>query len=130
MIASAIFCLALNVFYETRGSSKFDQEAVAAVAINRAQEEHQSVCHVIKEPHQFSWTSRHTLSVPKLPNKVERKSWNNALKVARTVLYSKSIQERFANVTYYHTHYVQPRWDRHMRVAFVTNAHTYFYRSS
>ena len=129
MIAT-IFCLALNVFYEARGAPILDQEAVAAVALNRAQEQQQTVCHVIKEPKQFSWTSRYRMTQPKLSNVLERNAWYNSVKVARTVLYNKGVQERFANVMYYHTHYVKPRWDRHMRVAFVTNAHTYFYRNS
>lgn len=129
MIASTILCLALNVFYETRNASQVDQEAVAAVAINRAHEEHRSVCHVIKEPHQFSWTAHHNLTVPKVPNKIEHKAWTNALRVARTVFHSKRIQERFANVTYYHAHYVQPKWDRHMKVVFITQAHTYYEKS-
>jgi hypothetical protein len=36
MIVSAIICLALNVFYEARGASPIDQQAVAAVALNRS----------------------------------------------------------------------------------------------
>jgi len=129
MIA-AVFCLALNVFYEARGAPRFDQEAVAAVTINRAEEQHRSVCHVIEEPKQFSWTAHYRLKVPRLSNLLERRAWINALKTARTVLYNKGVQERFANVMYYHTRYVKPRWDRHMRVAFTTRSHTYFYRDS
>lgn len=126
MIVSTLLCLALNVFYETRNATAFDQQAVAAVALNRADATHKSVCHVIREPKQFSWTARHSLTVPNLQNPVERRAWINALKVARAVKNSKSIRQRFANVLYYHAHYVSPLWDRNMRVAFVTPFHTYY----
>jgi N-acetylmuramoyl-L-alanine amidase len=129
VIASALICLALNVFYEARGASRLDQQAVAAVALNRSEEQHRSVCRVIEEPKQFSWTAQHRLAKPKLPNVVEKRAWINSLRVAREVMYDRAIRRRFAHVTYYHTHYVKPVWDRRMRVAFRTQFHTYYLNS-
>jgi N-acetylmuramoyl-L-alanine amidase len=129
MIASALLCLALNVFYEARNTTDFDREAVAAVALNRSEQEHRSVCKVIAQPKQFSWTSRYRMVAPKSKNVLEKKAWSHALEIARTVLTNKRIRQRFANVYYYHTHYVKPVWDRHMRVVFNTPAHLYYMSS-
>jgi N-acetylmuramoyl-L-alanine amidase len=129
MIVSAIICLALNVFYEARGASPIDQQAVAAVALNRSEAEHRSVCHVIREPKQFSWTSQYRVAQPRLTNVLERRAWLHSISVARQVMSDKAIRRRFTNVMYYHTHYVRPLWDRHMRIAFATPFHTYYLRS-
>jgi N-acetylmuramoyl-L-alanine amidase len=126
LITSTILCLALNVFYEARNTTEIDREAVAVVALNRAQEEKTTVCHVIAEPKQFSWTSKYRMRVPKLRNIVDRKAWEHSLAVARLVLSSKPIQQRFARVFYYHAHYVRPFWDRRMRIAFSTPYQTYY----
>jgi N-acetylmuramoyl-L-alanine amidase len=129
MITAAVICLALNVFYEARGATPFDQEAVTAVALNRADAEHQSVCHVIKEPRQFSWTADHRFAVPKPKNIVDKRAWSDALVVAQEVMYSKAIRQRFGNIMYYHTHYVKPLWDRHLKLAFSTPYHSYYRRA-
>jgi len=126
LLTSTVLCLALNVFYEARNTSEIDREAVAVVALNRAEKEHRTVCHVISEPKQFSWTANHRMKVPKLTNVLERRAWKHSLSVAREVLYSKPIQQRFAQVTYYHAHYVNPIWNRYMRVAFSTPYQTYY----
>jgi N-acetylmuramoyl-L-alanine amidase len=129
VIGAALLCLALNVFYEARGTTVIDREAVAAVALNRAEKEHRSVCKVIEEPRQFSWTAHHSLTVPKIKNPLEKKAWSTAITTARRVMYSRRSRRVFANVMYYHTRYVHPRWSNHYRVAFATNAHIYYLSS-
>ena len=129
MIGATLLCLALNVFYEARNTSVVDREAVAAVALNRAEKEHRSVCHVIAEPRQFSWTAHHSLTVPKVKNLEEKKAWSTAIATARHVLYSKRSRRVFAHVMYYHATYVHPAWSRRYRVAFATRTQVYYLSS-
>jgi N-acetylmuramoyl-L-alanine amidase len=56
MISTALFCLALNVYHESRGEDRLGQFAVAQVTMNRVNEKKQSVCQVVTAHKQFSWT--------------------------------------------------------------------------
>lgn len=53
-------CLAANVFFEARGESLKGMKAVAAVTLNRVNHKNypRSVCAVVFQKKQFSWTSR------------------------------------------------------------------------
>ena len=50
-------CLAATIWAEARGEPKQGQIAVANVVLNRAYITDQSICQVVKEKHQFSWTN-------------------------------------------------------------------------
>lgn len=56
--ATALLCLSLNIYHESRGESERVQEAVAAITMNRASEmdKNNPVCKVVYSSHQFSWT--------------------------------------------------------------------------
>ena len=51
MLAEAIVCLALNVYYEARSQSVVEQIAVAQVVINRVNDDRypDTVCKVVKQ---------------------------------------------------------------------------------
>ena len=51
-------CLALNIYHEARDESHDGQVAVAAVTLNRMQSASypDTICGVVWQPHQFSWT--------------------------------------------------------------------------
>ena len=76
MVASSLMCLALTIYHEARGEPTVGQEAVAEVVINRAKQRDKSICEVVYEPNQFSWSNKK--GVPK-PNE----SWNSSVKLAR-----------------------------------------------
>lgn len=60
-----IHCLAEAVYHEARGEPAKGQETVAQVVLNRTQfgtEFGNTVCKVVYQPKQFSWTSRERLS--------------------------------------------------------------------
>lgn len=61
--ASALLCLTLNIFHESRGELVEVQEAVAAVTINRTKEYSKSICEVVYSKAAFSWTRHHNLKV-------------------------------------------------------------------
>lgn len=62
MIASAIACLALNIYHEARGEPVDGQIAVAQVTLNRVADPRypDNVCDVVYQPSQFSWTLAET----------------------------------------------------------------------
>jgi N-acetylmuramoyl-L-alanine amidase len=57
ILASALLCLTLNVYNESRGEPILGQYAVAAVTMNRAGDDPAKVCEVVTALHQFSWTT-------------------------------------------------------------------------
>jgi len=61
MLTTALLCLTLNVFHESRGESILTQEAVAAVTMNRTKDKSfpKDVCKVVYAKGAFSWTRHH-----------------------------------------------------------------------
>lgn len=82
MIYAAVLCLAINIYHEARGEPVIDQIAVAAITMNRVKDRDypDSVCEVVNQPYQFSWT----LSKPKINDK---KSFKRAKRIAAAYYY-------------------------------------------
>ena len=53
-----LYCGAQNIYHESRGESSWGQIAVANVVKNRVASEHypNTICEVVWQPKQFSWT--------------------------------------------------------------------------
>ena len=51
-------CLAMNIYHEARSESMQGQIAVAQVTLNRVEHDKwpSTICEVVYEPKQFSWT--------------------------------------------------------------------------
>ena len=120
MLAEAVTCLALNIYFEARNQSTIGQIAVAQVTMNRVVDERfpDTVCEVVKQgityknsdkpvPHkcQFSWYCDGKSDEPK-----NDKAWHKALYVAGVVpTVTLDITE---GATHYHATYVRPDWAR------------------
>jgi spore germination cell wall hydrolase CwlJ-like protein len=103
MIAEAIVCLALNVYFEARGESELGKRAVAYVTVNRTTNNNE-VCKVIREPGQFSWLPA------KQPIK-DKKAFEDAKRIAREVLKDTSKRkDPTSGATYFHNEDVHPKW--------------------
>ena len=92
MSSAAMLCLALAVFYESRGEPLRGQKAVAEVIVNRAESGKypKDICSVIKQQGQFSWYNRN-ISLSKPPvliykNAQVNESWEQAKDVAHQAL--------------------------------------------
>jgi len=72
-------CLALNVYFEARGEEAEGQLAVALVTINRMRSRHypNSVCGVVWQKRQFSWTHDGKSDRP-----TDKRAWKLAQKIA------------------------------------------------
>jgi len=121
--ASALLCLALNVYHEARGEPLLGQHAVAHVTLNRAKKRKLSVCDVVFQPYQFSWTL--------YDKKVQdERAWAKALQVAQKAMKSSPKADPTGGATYFHTPAVNPSWNRHMKVAAVIGGHIFYIKES
>jgi len=113
---SELHCLAVGVYYESKGEPLAGQLAVADVILNRATSGRfaNSVCGVLKQRGQFSFVRGGVLPTP--PN---NPAWRKAMavaQVARNDLWDSPVD----NALYFHARYVAPRWKR-SRVGTVGN---------
>ena len=101
-------CMTANIYHEARGESKKGQYAVAHVTMNRVKHEKfpDTVCEVVFQPKQFSWT--HTI---KDPRPREYQAWRQAQKIALDVMYGNVPDNTFGAI-YYHADYVDPWWGK------------------
>lgn len=95
-------CLATNIYHEARGEGYWGGLAVAVVTINRAQHRDypRSICAVVYQPKQFSWTNSRT----------HRATTNPASIYLAKVALSQRHRLRWLKATHYHTTAVKPRW--------------------
>jgi len=121
MIASALMCLALNVYYEARSESVVGQYAVALVTLNRAHGDKKKICSEVHKPSQFSWTNEKQLPP------TEFAAWKQAKKVASDVL-SGGVCDFTGGAVFYHTTSVYPDWRRRVKFVMVLGRHR-FYRA-
>lgn len=108
MIAAAM-CLALNVYFEARSEPIVAQFAVAQVTMNRVASDKypDTVCDVVWQHKQFSWTHDGKSDKPK-----EAKAWDTAQWVASAVLDDddNSLSVVPLDTLHYHAEYVNPHW--------------------
>ena len=111
-----LHCLAVGVYYESKGEPLAGQLAVADVILNRATSGRfaRSVCGVLTQRGQFSFVRGGVLPTP--PN---NPAWRKAMavaQVARDDLWDSPVD----NALYFHARYVSPGWKR-SRVGTVGN---------
>ena len=116
-----INCMALNIYYETRGSSLADSYAVADVVLNRVEDTRypNSICEVVYqgEKHasghmkrnrcQFSWYCDGKSDVPR-----DKEAWKRAQSIAWDIIQWDNYRGITEGATHYHAHYVNPRWNK------------------
>jgi len=107
-------CLAKNIYHEARNQSVDGMYAVAYVTINRmaATRYPDTICKVVYEPYQFSWT--HQNKKLNLNNKIEVAAWKVAVDVAVDAMHN-DVPLDMLNVMNYHANYVNPRWTARKR---------------
>jgi N-acetylmuramoyl-L-alanine amidase len=114
IIATAAACLALPLYHEARGEPVMGRYAVALVTMNRAKQDHETVCREVFRSKQFSWTT----GVRKVPggwyipahlSPKEEDAWRDAKIIARTTLQGR-MPDFTKGATHYHATYVRPYW--------------------
>lgn len=100
-------CLAIGVYFESKGEPLSGQLAVADVILNRAQSQRfpDSVCSVLKQRSQFSFVRHGRLPTPR----VHSDAWRTAVAVAK-IASADLWESPVPNALFFHARYVSPRW--------------------
>jgi spore germination cell wall hydrolase CwlJ-like protein len=122
-----IACLAQAVWFEARGSSFADKLAVAQVVVNRvASDDHgDTVCTVVWEPAQFSWTGDGKPDHVAIENDIDESAWQDSVLAALTA-YSAGVPDLTLGATHYHATYVAPDWAESLHRRGQIGAHFYY----
>jgi spore germination cell wall hydrolase CwlJ-like protein len=99
-LSDELKCLIDNVYYEARGETLKGQVLVARVTLNRTKHKNfpDTICGVVYQPYQFSWTQLKILPTP------NPERWQVAAKAAYLGSFSNS------KALYFHNMTVQPEW--------------------
>jgi spore germination cell wall hydrolase CwlJ-like protein len=106
---TAIDCLALNIYHEARGEPLEGLLAVAAVTLNRVWHKRfpNSICEVVWQPRQFSWTHDGKSDWPENPA-----AWERAQRIARLTFLLERV-DTVGDATHFHATYSRtPYWAR------------------
>ena len=111
-------CLATNIYHEARGEGYLGGLAVAVVTINRTRHRDypRTICEVVYQPRQFSWTN----------NKNHRATVNPASIYLAKVALSQRHKLRGLQATHYHTTAVKPRWRLHLQRVAKIGDHVFY----
>jgi spore germination cell wall hydrolase CwlJ-like protein len=129
MIATALVCLALNVYHEARSDPIVGQYAVAQVVINRVQHDSwpDDVCSVVHQGYhkgkhrcQFSWHCDGKSDTPR-----EKVAWARAMIIADDVL-SGRVPDMTDGSTHYHALYVKPYWAKSLKYRVTYGSHKFY----
>mgnify|MGYP003324923725 FL=1 len=128
------YCLALNMYFESRGSSVADMAAVSDVVLNRVKDARypNTICKVVKQAKmkeswktakdqdlddqqrvyvpvknkcQFSWYCDGKADVP-----LNQDLWHLVQNMAYLIIWEKKYVGLTEGSTHYHAEYVNPRW--------------------
>ena len=115
-------CLALNIYHEARGERVEGQIAVAQVTMNRVKHDEwgSTICKVVYQPKQFSWTHIIKDQTPK-----DSKAWRKAKIIARDVMIG-NVEDPTMGAVYYHANYVNPNWAEYMDLSKVIGNHLFY----
>lgn len=125
--AADLKCLSENMYYEARNQSPQGQVMVGIVTIERTRMQGypNTICGVVHQHAQFSWTlTPHKINVK---NKIEREAWKLDQLLAQNLLINlNSIDDVYNNVAYYHKSTIHPKWADYMHHEFVVDDHVFY----
>jgi N-acetylmuramoyl-L-alanine amidase len=127
--------MALNIYYEARGSNLADKAAVADVVLNRVNDSRypDTVCGVVKQglqdangnmrrnKCQFSWYCD-----GKADNPQDRDRWAEAQLIAWNMVEDNKYRGITEGATHYHADYVEPRWASTLQLVGRIGAHIFY----
>lgn len=100
-------CLAANVYFESKGEPYQGQLAVALVTLNRVDDPRypKSICNVVYQKHQFSWTKNKNASFIR----TNSPQWQQAKRAAMQAYMDRQIIGEF-KATHFHNTSINPKW--------------------
>lgn len=134
---SAVSCMTANLYFEARGESKLGKAAVADVTNNRVNSKRfpSSVCSVVFQRKQFSWTFQKSWSkIDKILQgdlrglkPKDKKAYEESLAIAKKSLKGNNLVLPEQSL-HYHATYVKPKWAKSMQKHAIIDSHI-FYRN-
>jgi N-acetylmuramoyl-L-alanine amidase len=124
MTQDDVECLAKNIYFEARNQSTRGQEAVAWVTFNRVADPNypNTVCEVVWEPGDFSWTNDGKSDTPD-----DREAFRRAAFIAVDVMKQYGHVEDPTNGSImYHADYVDPYWVPHYSQVVQIESHIFY----
>lgn len=121
--ATEFKCMLKNIYHEARGEGVEGMQAVALVTLNRAKQQDKTVCEVVYQRKQFSWTN-----TTKGRNKPIAGDINTVHAVASQAI-AGVLDDITSGATHYHTTKVKPVWRKALDEVVVINNHI-FYRKN
>jgi|TARA_R110002074_G_scaffold114847_3_gene245529 spore germination cell wall hydrolase CwlJ-like protein len=128
-------CLALNIYFEARGSILADKAGVADVVMNRVRDSRypDTICKVVKQGYkhpngamkrhkcQFSWYCDGKSDTP-----ADLDRWYEA----QTIAWFMSKADKFRSITegatHYHADYVEPSWAESLQIIGKIGTHIFY----
>jgi spore germination cell wall hydrolase CwlJ-like protein len=109
-----LYCAAQNIYFESRGEPDLGQLGVGQVVLNRVDNSRwpNTVCEVVWQEKQFSWTHDGKSDRIKLVTKQDRRVW------IKSIFYAvmSMIEDDATNgATHYHSTSVEPYWAESMK---------------
>ena len=128
-------CMALNVYYEARGSNLADKAAVADVVLNRVNDSRypDTICSVVKQglqdangnmrrnKCQFSWYCDGKHDRPQ-----DEDRWVEAQSIAWNMVEEGKFRGITEGATHYHATYVEPQWASTLQLVGRIGAHIFY----
>lgn len=125
---TAAMCLAMNMFFEARNEPLQGQQMVAEVTLNRVASPHypDTVCEVVWQRKQFSWTHDGKHDDPTRMSYLDRESWKTIKLAAELMLADPDSYVPKTGSTHYHADYVQPYWTTDMEYLGKAGSHLFY----
>lgn len=127
-LTSTAMCLALNMFFEARSESLEGQLMIAEVTLNRVASDRypNTVCEVVWQDKQFSWTHDGIHDDPTRMSYLDRVAWKEIKKAAVFILKDPDSTLPGIEATHYHADYVQPYWASEMEYLGKVGNHLFY----
>ena len=123
------YCLQQNVYFEARNQSELGKRAVAWVTLNRVDDSRypDTICEVVWQKSQFSWTKDGKSDVPS-ENIIEQRAWKRAEQVVESVLfkYYSGADKLIGDAVMFHADYVSPYWMTHYEEVATIDDHIFY----
>jgi len=122
------YCLAQNIFFEARSESLASQAMIAEVTLNRVASKHfpNTVCDVVWQRKQFSWTHDGKHDDPTRMSFLDREAWKEIYKAAELIINNPEGYLPKTGATHYHADYVKPYWTSEMKYLGKVGSHLFY----
>lgn len=122
-----VYCLAQNIYFESRGEPVRGQLAVAMVTLNRTKSDDfpSTVCEVVNQGCQFSWVCDGKSD--KLPT--NSAAGRQAVSLAVQAITNRALVDVTNGALFFHANYSKPSWSKKMEKTIAIGNHIFYRRS-